>query len=218
MLELAFVLSGAALLTLGASALLGRWQTRDQDDQVQRWLEGAEQALWGYVQRNHRLPCVDADGDGLEDRATAGCSTADNVGGLPFRTLGIAALAADPDQRVRYGVWRQPGNDLTAPAVASTTDQRHDPDGRLDFLATAFESARQGGPVNQPQLAGMDAIGPRTACETSDVHPAAVVTVQRLAPGAAPAGGLCFSQARRSAVVSIGRFELLGRLYTARMP
>lgn len=217
-IELAMVLGGAALLTLGGAALLQSQQIKEQDDQMQRWLADVELGLWQYIQRYHRLPCVDANGDGLEDRSSGACAASANAAGLPIRTLGVAPLPVGTDLRVRYGVWRQATSDLTREATPSITDALHDPDGSADFLRRAHAAASEPTPLDQPQAAGMDANGPRADCAQSDVYPAAIVEVRRISAANAAASELCFSQATSAAVMAIGRYELLGRLYGARNP
>lgn len=57
----------------------------------------ADQALLGFIAANHRLPCPDTLGDGLEH-----CS-GNSIGKLPVVTLGLARADV---LRVRYGVFR----------------------------------------------------------------------------------------------------------------
>ncbi|WP_460509377.1 hypothetical protein [Hydrogenophaga soli] len=66
-----------------------------QQSQASEWtgdvLRRADRIIVAFVAQNHRLPCPDVDGDGLEDvNATAsGCSISDQKGWLPLRTLGL---------------------------------------------------------------------------------------------------------------------------------
>lgn len=70
-------------------------------------LIAADQALLGFIAANHRLPCPDTLGDGLEH-----CS-ATVIGQLPVVTLGLARADV---LRVRYGVFRSAGADLAVAA------------------------------------------------------------------------------------------------------
>lgn len=69
-----------------------------------------ELALLGFAVANHRLPCPDLDGDGIED-----CSTTARRGKLPYRSLGLPApLLNASGYQFAYAVTRGGGADLTA--------------------------------------------------------------------------------------------------------
>ncbi len=91
LIELAVVLViigtliGSFIGTLGSRIDTSRRNdTRDQ-------LEEIKIALYGFAmsQVNPRLPCPDADNDGVEDLVGGVCATLTTRGGLPWQTLGI---------------------------------------------------------------------------------------------------------------------------------
>lgn len=72
--------------------------------------EVAHAALLGFVLANHRLPCPDPDGDGVED-----CGDPARRGGLPHRSLGLPGpLFNASGYPYVYMVHRGAGHDLTA--------------------------------------------------------------------------------------------------------
>lgn len=108
---------------------------REQLREQRRSLTEAERALETFAMMQHRLPCPDTDGDGLEDQNSSGCAAANAKGGLPWQTLGI------PD----------PAHSAGTPTIAYMVDDagaeadltRADPDafrygaqGTAEFLTT----------------------------------------------------------------------------------
>jgi len=69
-----------------------------------------EQALMGFLHAHHRLPCPDADGDGIEDcDVTAG--TPISAGRLPVMTLELS-WPQETGGSVAYGVYRGASDDV----------------------------------------------------------------------------------------------------------
>ncbi len=96
-------------------------------------LTEANEALVGFVMANHRMPCPDTAGDGLEH-----CGGA-VIGRLPIVALGLAR--ADM-QNIRYGVYRNTVNTLvngTATPVLVNVDNASD---RFTPLVTTAYSAK----------------------------------------------------------------------------
>lgn len=90
--ELAVVLVIVSLLMGGLLIPLGAQQEIEKRRTTEQQLNNIRDALIAFATVNLRLPCPDANNDGLED---ASC-TADAVrdGGLPWKTLAIAELDA----------------------------------------------------------------------------------------------------------------------------
>jgi len=66
-------------------------------------LKKADQLLNDFIVKNGRLPCVDVNGDGVED-----CSSSNVKGGLPYITLGMPASGfVAGDSPIKYGVYRK---------------------------------------------------------------------------------------------------------------
>ncbi|MFN3375692.1 MAG: type II secretion system protein [Burkholderiaceae bacterium] len=99
---------GVALAILGllVSAAVAYWaySTRHTVAQAARdaSLE-ARAALMAFVQARYRLPCPDADGDGVEDGTGGVCPAGTQVGGFPWKTVGVFSPAV---RSMRYGVYR----------------------------------------------------------------------------------------------------------------
>jgi len=92
-----------ALLALGLVLLAAVvfWQQSARQRVAVRQMEVQDQsrdAVLGFVQAHHRLPCPAADTAGAEDCALG------QVGYLPWRTLGLPRPEAG---QLRYGVYRQ---------------------------------------------------------------------------------------------------------------
>lgn len=76
----------------------------------------AEEALLGFAAARHRLPCPDANRDGLEDCAAS-------TGVLPVLTLGLARAGMG---QIRYGIYRGATTNAALDAdLASALDRFH---------------------------------------------------------------------------------------------
>lgn len=111
---------GVALAILGllVSAAVGYWafHTRHTVAQAARDASlDARSALMAFVQAQHRMPCPDTDGDGLEGGAGGACPPGTQVGGFPWKTAGVFSPAV---RGMRYGVYR----------AANASDPRQDVD------------------------------------------------------------------------------------------
>ncbi len=83
---------------------------------IQQSFSEIDNVLLAYSKLNFRLPCPDANDDGLED-----CTASNGL--LPYRTLGFNAPVTDGYLRkIRYSVYRQPTNDLDL-AESTLTDR-----------------------------------------------------------------------------------------------
>ena len=149
LLELLAVL---ALLTALVSGML--YKTFDVSVQVVRQntdtaLAAADEQLRQFAAWNGRLPCPDTDGDGIED-----CGANVQKGGLPYRTLGLAAIGyAVGEQGARallYGVYRNPSDNadlaVTAerfkPTNADTTAYDLGNENALDFCSALVDASK----------------------------------------------------------------------------
>ncbi|WP_321325806.1 hypothetical protein [Thiomicrorhabdus sp.] len=69
-------------------------------------LKKADKLLNDFIVKNGRLPCVDVNGDGVED-----CSSTNVKGGLPYITLGMPTSGfVAGDSPIKYGVYRKANN------------------------------------------------------------------------------------------------------------
>lgn len=91
LLELAVVLGVMALLATVLLPLLPLGARLSAEEQAQRDMQQAEQALLGYLRTHLRLPMADVNRDGKEDAAYSGM--------LPVSTLGLSS-----DVRLGYRV------------------------------------------------------------------------------------------------------------------
>lgn len=99
---------GVALAILGllVSAAVAYWaySTRHTVAQAARDASlDARAALMAFAQARYRLPCPDTDGDGVEDGAGGVCPAGTQVGGFPWKTVGVFSPAV---RGMRYGVYR----------------------------------------------------------------------------------------------------------------
>lgn len=116
---------GVALAVLGllVSAAVAYWahSTRYVVTQAARDASmDARAALIAFVQARYRLPCPDSDGDGIEDGTEGVCPAGIQVGGFPWKTVGVFNPAI---RGMRYGVYR----------FANASDHRLDTDLTLDM-------------------------------------------------------------------------------------
>lgn len=69
-------------------------------------LKKADKLLKEFIAINGRLPCIDSNGDGVED-----CASSQVKGGLPFITLGLNDIGFQSgDAPILYGVYRNANN------------------------------------------------------------------------------------------------------------
>lgn len=98
LIESAVALAVLGMITMGA---ITYWKISTQQQTAttqQDLLVRADNAITGFAFANSRLPCPDTNASGLEN-----CSGTTGVGGLPWRTLGLAEAGA---RNIRYGVYR----------------------------------------------------------------------------------------------------------------
>ena len=110
------------LLTL-VSAAVAYWaySTRHTVAQAARDASlDARAALMAFAQARYRLPCPDTDGDGVEDGTGGVCPAGTQVGGFPWKTVGVFSPAV---RGMRYGIYR----------LANAGDHRLDVDLTLDM-------------------------------------------------------------------------------------
>lgn len=115
-MELAVVLAVMGVVGVAAWRLPLLFHPAAQGDQTALELHLAEQSLEGFALTNHRLPCPDTVGDGLEH-----CN-ADSVGTFPFKTVGYA-----PAHVLRYGVYRNANAAAVNDADLAVAKDRYTP-------------------------------------------------------------------------------------------
>ncbi|GAB0147452.1 MULTISPECIES: Tfp pilus assembly protein FimT/FimU [Marichromatium] len=127
-LEMAFVLviTGLLVAISVGRASLPSYPRDGSDAQALAALQREVfDAVLEYARRYHRLPCADGnigaglDPDGREGAGELGCGdvSANRLGHVPFRTLGLDAPSADETRlytRLRYAVYRSGAVDLTS--------------------------------------------------------------------------------------------------------
>lgn len=96
--ELAIVLAIISLLAGGLMTTLGAQMDQRNTAETQQRLQEARDALLGFAATHSAgngkpyLPCPDTDGDGVENRALAACTSQE--GNLPYVDLGISGFDA----------------------------------------------------------------------------------------------------------------------------
>lgn len=126
--EMAVVLALTGLMTWAVTSAYGNSTiVRDRQRATQTG-EMLRESLRAFALTNGRLPCPDVDGDGWEDGAAGTCTTADQAGWLPYRSLQLEV----PDARLRaaYAVYRRPSiNPLADADLASRLERTGDAPG-----------------------------------------------------------------------------------------
>lgn len=157
LLELAIVLGVAGAMAMAAFGFFGRRtvQGSGADAAASAFQRQVVGAVVRFAQRNHRLPCADTDGDGLEGTGVAGCAASgDAVGAVPFSTLGITVpveLGGDFARRLIYGVYRSPSAAAADDAdLARLVERNGHVPGEIGFngrddLVRALASAQRNG-------------------------------------------------------------------------
>ena len=102
LIEIVVVLAVTAAIGLAIWKLLPAMRASTVEEAPQAQLLEAQQALEGFILRQHRLPCADADNDGNED-----CGSAAVAGALPYKTLGLSQAVA-ARSTIRYAAFRNP--------------------------------------------------------------------------------------------------------------
>lgn len=180
LLELALVLVVMALI--GAAGMGLSTSLSGRSDHAERALQQQlTQAVIGFAQRNHRLPCADVNGDGFED-----CTGSAFMGGVPFRTLEKDIGGAPNSELARsfiYGVYRQPATPVEGDAdLAVLKERTFNAIGELGYrarndLVMGLANALKAEPdAARLSVAGAGSDGKRAACATPST-PVAFVLV-----------------------------------------
>lgn len=124
LLEMAVVLVILGLIAVAILAVIPRVTERMRLNTDENITKDASEAIYGFALKNHRLPCPDVNGDGLE--GTGGtCASTDAVGAIPYRSLGLLGPVLDKARLpLRYGVYRNSG----ASADLVTLTNLYEPD------------------------------------------------------------------------------------------
>ncbi|MDR0440092.1 MAG: hypothetical protein LBI59_03805, partial [Candidatus Accumulibacter sp.] len=161
----------------------------------------ADEAIQGFILKNHRLPCPDTDGDGREDLSAPSGPCSVTRGGFPFHTLRVSLPS-----RLNYGAYQ----DGSAKSL-TLAQERHTPMlPPVPNPADDTEWPLLGGPTSYtPGGSGGDfgSIPPEYAPNTETVNPVkdlsslAQVQFARADPGldATRLNGLDFCAALRDA-------------------
>ncbi|MET3514466.1 hypothetical protein ABIC63_002245 [Pseudacidovorax sp. 1753] len=145
LLECAIVLAVASTMTVAGFHWVSTAHMSGASIAAQATADAAREALYSFARTNHRLPCPDFTGNGLEGN----CDDAGNrVGWLPVVTLNMSDrnLSTDLLKRPRYAVYRAPGADLVKPTSALDVS----PGERLSFSLMAAASAASD--MGQPRV------------------------------------------------------------------
>lgn len=133
LLELAVVLGVAGLLAAAAIATSGGRALKDDFTEL-ALQQRLAQTVIAFAQRNHRLPCPDSTGDGLEN-----CDGGVSLGGVPFVTLEVAVAGGVGSALARsymYGVYRAAESTASADAdLAQLRERTGNQTGELGYLA-----------------------------------------------------------------------------------
>lgn len=150
------------LVILGViGVILARWMgttTLEHTHALQRTLlQRADDAVLGFATIQHRLPCPDTDGDGLEN-----CDGS-AVAMLPYRTIGLPDARA---ARVRYGVLRRAGDSAVLADWDTSANRAADREVVLDadLAATRDRTRVLQVFLNDPDLAPAHTVEPWDNC------------------------------------------------------
>ena len=125
LIEMAIVVVIVGVVISIVSTVLPSLIQSSKIKKAQSVLEKVDYTLQGYITANGRLPCPDADGDGVEDRIAGSTPPTDDacsayIGTLPYVTLGISSGTDNWQNPIRYGVYedliRTTQSGLCAPA------------------------------------------------------------------------------------------------------
>jgi prepilin-type N-terminal cleavage/methylation domain-containing protein len=155
LIEVALVVAIMAIIGGGLISSIGARLINQRIAHTERHLRDARTALVGFAAVNDaRLPCPDADGDGKSDRV-APERAATNVfcevvdGGLPWRTLGVAAQDAWGNV-VRYRPDAAFAHLEARTGVALTLGDPHAPAAIVYSCGTNGQADGENVPVNAP--------------------------------------------------------------------
>lgn len=135
--------------------------------------------VFGFAQRNNRLPCPDVNADGFEDATDGVCPPDIKSGGVPYATLGIALSApvgTGLDLRFVYGVYRGgglAGTDLTVagerslPAPHAATSASHA--NRDDLKQAVISGMLQNVSASEVHVTGNDVDTGASDCQANVV-------------------------------------------------
>lgn len=104
LVEMAVSLTIIGVLSVMGMHLMKTAASSSAQQNTKAKIKMAKTYLQIYALQNNRLPCPDADGDGLEE---AVCSV--QTGWLPYTTIGISSISRNQDSelsKIRYGVFR----------------------------------------------------------------------------------------------------------------
>lgn len=88
LIEVAIVLIVLGLLVAWGTGMFGTLVKRSRLDTSRDLVKASKQALIGFAMKNHRLPCPDTDGDGVENCPYSPSSPYKNTK-LPYATIGM---------------------------------------------------------------------------------------------------------------------------------
>lgn len=214
LVEQGVVLAAMGLLVVGTFGAMNVVQQSRKQDDVAAYLSAARMAIHAFVLRENRLPCPALNDSGREgDGSGSACPPGIAVGQLPYVALNLEKpVLPEGVQFVRYGVWRDPGSDLVAPAPISPSSAfplstvAIDADGSGRFARNLLDAARNtAAGTSQPYIADKDGSGRFTNCSTVRSNPGVVLT-------AAVGDGNCFTDGAGKGVQmeAISKYELLG--------
>ncbi|MDR2452836.1 MAG: type II secretion system GspH family protein [Candidatus Accumulibacter sp.] len=101
LVEMSVALAIAGVLAFALWKILPQIRTIDDARPVEAQIALADEAILGFVLKNHRLPCPDTNGDGREDASAPSGPCAAARGGFPFHTLGLSLPS-----RLHYGAYQ----------------------------------------------------------------------------------------------------------------
>jgi prepilin-type N-terminal cleavage/methylation domain-containing protein len=133
LLELAVVIGTVGVLAAAAVATSSGRTLRSEFTEL-ALQQRLAQAVIAFAQRNHRLPCPDSNGNGLEN-----CTAGVILGGVPFQSLEVSVAGGAGSALARsymYGVYRQADADAADDADLAVLKERTSNEaGDLGYLA-----------------------------------------------------------------------------------